>query len=139
MAINKNTATWSQWAKRPPGRPTTTFLARSVHANSPGVQTIPLVLAGPGVHAGKRSQAAARLIDVAPTILKVMGLPPSDMDGIPLADALVDPPADAVHAQTTIDAGLGPHRDALRDRAERDLWEDRHARLAPPPSLPPQP
>lgn len=104
-----------------------------------GVQAIPLVLAGPGIHAGKRSQAAARLIDVAPTILKVLGLPPSDMDGIPLADAIVDPPAAAVHAQKTVDAELRPHRDALFDRAERDLWEDRQARLAPPPSLPPRP
>jgi arylsulfatase A-like enzyme len=104
-----------------------------------GVQTIPLILAGPGVRAGKRSQAAARLIDVAPTILKAMGLPPSDMDGIPLADALVDPPAGAVHAQMTIDAELRLHRDALHDRAERDLWQDRQARLAPPPSSPPVP
>jgi arylsulfatase A-like enzyme len=104
-----------------------------------GVQTIPLVFAGPGVRAGTRSQAAARLIDVAPTILKLMGIPAGDMDGIPLADALVDPPADAVHAQTSIDRELRHHRDALRDSAERDLWNDRQARLAPPPSLPPRP
>jgi arylsulfatase A-like enzyme len=79
------------------------------------------------------------LIDVAPTILKLMGIPAGDMDGIPLADALVDPPADAVHAQTSIDRELRHHRDALRDSAERDLWNDRQARLAPPPSLPPRP
>lgn len=53
-----------------------------------GLQKIPLILSGPGVRAGHISSYPARLVDVAPTVLALMGLPAGDMDGTPLRDAL---------------------------------------------------
>lgn len=45
---------------------------------------VPLVLAGPGVTPG-RDAGVARLQDVAPTVLALLGLPaPADLDGVPL-------------------------------------------------------
>ena len=53
-----------------------------------GVQHIPLVIAGPGVHPG-HSHFPAQLVDVAPTIERLLGLPvPTGVDGIVLADAV---------------------------------------------------
>ncbi len=55
-----------------------------------GVQHIPMVLAGPGVVHGL-SHAPAKLVDVAPTLERLLGLPiPAGVDGVVLADALED-------------------------------------------------
>lgn len=52
------------------------------------VQHIPLVLSGPGVERGT-SAFPAKLVDVAPTIERLMGLPvPAGVDGTVLADAV---------------------------------------------------
>ncbi|MGH2441610.1 MAG: alkaline phosphatase family protein, partial [Chloroflexota bacterium] len=50
-----------------------------------GAQHIPLIISGPGVQAGVSSDAPARLMDIAPTILRLLNLPVHDMDGIVLA------------------------------------------------------
>lgn len=56
-----------------------------------GVQHIPLVLSGPGVRRGV-SSFPAQLVDVAPTIERLMGLTvPSGVDGVVLSDALRSP------------------------------------------------
>ncbi len=48
-----------------------------------------LLLAGPGVAPGATGRA--RLVDVAPTLLHLLGLPvPEDVDGRPLADVMAD-------------------------------------------------
>jgi arylsulfatase A-like enzyme/thioredoxin-like negative regulator of GroEL len=48
---------------------------------------VPLVLAGPGV-AARTIDAPVSLVDVAPTVLPLLGLPAFDADGINLAPAL---------------------------------------------------
>jgi len=40
-----------------------------------GVRRVPLLLAGPGVPAGKNEECLVRTVDVAPTLLKLAGLP----------------------------------------------------------------
>ena len=51
-------------------------------------QRVPLIVAGPGTAAGTVSQATVGLIDVAPTILDLLGLPPvPGADGRPVAVA----------------------------------------------------
>ncbi len=56
-----------------------------------GVQHIPLIIAGPGVPQGVVSQAPARLVDIAPTALALLGIEPEGMDGAILTDALLHP------------------------------------------------
>jgi predicted AlkP superfamily pyrophosphatase or phosphodiesterase len=56
---------------------------------------VPLILAGPGIKAGQVISTPAQLDDVAPTVLKDMGVQPTGMQGKVLTDALVNPePAD---------------------------------------------
>ncbi len=53
-----------------------------------GAQHIPLIIAGPGVHPG-HSHFPAKLVDIAPTIERLMGLKiPAGVDGVVLADAV---------------------------------------------------
>jgi arylsulfatase A-like enzyme/thioredoxin-like negative regulator of GroEL len=49
---------------------------------------VPLVIAGPGIAAGRTSDEPAALIDVAPTALRILGVTPFDADGIDLEPAL---------------------------------------------------
>jgi hypothetical protein len=52
---------------------------------------VPLVLAGPGVPAGRRSSALASLVDLLPTLLDFAGLPPfADAEGESLRPAMAD-------------------------------------------------
>ncbi|MEO5894169.1 MAG: sulfatase-like hydrolase/transferase [Vicinamibacterales bacterium] len=49
---------------------------------------VPLVMAGPGIKAGLRIDQPVGLIDVAPTVMRLLGLTPFDGDGIDLTAAL---------------------------------------------------
>ncbi|CAN5711916.1 hypothetical protein BH18ACI5_BH18ACI5_20120 [soil metagenome] len=49
---------------------------------------VPLVMAGPGIKAGLRIDKPVGLIDVAPTVMRLLGLTPFDADGIDLSAAL---------------------------------------------------
>jgi len=49
---------------------------------------IPLLIRGPGVPAGVRVATPASIVDVAPTILDLLGLPPFDADGASLRATL---------------------------------------------------
>lgn len=85
-------------------------------------QHIQIILNGPGVKQGIISDAPARLIDLAPTIVRLAGISTSDpvnlgMDGIVLSDALLAPTPADISAQETINAWLAPLRDALRSFA----------------------
>lgn len=69
-----------------------------------GVQQIPLVMAGPGVRHGV-SHFPAKLVDVAPTLQRLLGLPiPAGVDGVVLADALNRSSAAERHAQAAVHA-----------------------------------
>lgn len=87
------------------------------------------VASGPGVVAGRR--IAARIVDVCPTVLALLGIaPPADTDGRPLTEILaVGPPVSprAVgRAATASDPGRG---EAAYSEAERRTVEERLRRL----------
>jgi hypothetical protein len=101
-----------------------------------GAQHIPLVLRGPGVRAGARSHHPARLIDVAPTVLRLLGLS-APMDGAILADALLDPTAAEVAAQSADAGALAAYQDALKEQTARDIrWYGRKHIEVPPAARP---
>jgi len=104
-----------------------------------GVQHVPLLLTGPGVRAGIRSHAPARLVDVAPTVLRLLGLTWPGLDGLVLADALVDANAAEVAAQRLLTRSLGLHQEALIERSLSDVAGDRQTHAAPPPPISAQP
>jgi arylsulfatase A-like enzyme/Flp pilus assembly protein TadD len=49
---------------------------------------VPLVLAGPGVPGGRTVEGPVSLVDVAPTIVRLLGGPAFDADGIDLSSAI---------------------------------------------------
>jgi len=69
-----------------------------------GVQHIPLVIAGPGVRHGV-SHFPAKLVDVAPTIERLLGLQiPTGVDGVVLTNALAHPTPAEQAAQQRVQA-----------------------------------
>lgn len=85
-----------------------------------GSQQTTLMFSGPGVKPGT-SNAPARLVDIAPTIERLMGLTPNARDGIVLADAFQNPhPADlSPHVATSMQ--FAPMVAALQKRAASDI------------------
>jgi predicted AlkP superfamily pyrophosphatase or phosphodiesterase len=81
-------------------------------------QHIPLVISGPGVKRGVVSESPARLVDIAPTVLTLMGVEPQKMDGIVLADALIQPGNAQVEVQQLINRALLPLAMAMKTRSE---------------------
>jgi arylsulfatase A-like enzyme len=84
-------------------------------------QHLPLILSGPGIRSGYVSSYPARLIDVAPTILQVMGASHKGMQGIPLADALTSPPGWTVQWQKSASKTLIPAVAALQKESSLEL------------------
>jgi arylsulfatase A-like enzyme len=82
-----------------------------------GAQHIPLILMGPTVRQGYRSDFPARLVDIAPTIETIMGISPQHQDGVPLSDALLHPPLTAVQMQGKVSARLLDDVKALEQEA----------------------
>jgi arylsulfatase A-like enzyme len=80
-------------------------------------QHIPLILSGPGIREGHVSSSPARLIDIAPTLLQLMGASYRGMQGIPLADAMTSPPAWATQQQHTLNSRLLPVVHALQQES----------------------
>jgi hypothetical protein len=97
-----------------------------------GAQHIPLVIAGPGVRRGKESSFPARLMEVAPTVLALLGLPPTHMDGVVLADALTKPIAKQQRAQDEVAASLASYQQAIVARSLADV-QSQSGVTAPPP------
>ena len=94
-----------------------------------GSQHITLILSGPGVNAGV-SQHPARLVDIAPTIERAIGITPHARDGVVLADAFQNPVAADVAAQTRSDAAGNVYVTALMLRAQHDVVLERRGALA---------
>jgi Type I phosphodiesterase / nucleotide pyrophosphatase len=85
-----------------------------------GSQHITLILSGPGVKTGA-SNAPARLVDLAPTIERFMGLTPEARDGLVLADAFQQPHPPDVAIQQRSDAEMNVHVSTLIARAQHDI------------------
>lgn len=86
-----------------------------------GTQHVPLVLTGPGVRKGKRSSFPARLVDVAPTVLALLGIQPTRMDGVALVEALETPTTGQVAAHDAIAPDLSAYQQAIVARSEADI------------------
>jgi predicted AlkP superfamily pyrophosphatase or phosphodiesterase len=84
-------------------------------------QHIPLIIAGPGVKVGLKSDYPARIVDVAPTILALFGAQAKNMDGIVLADALEKPDETALKKQNENKEELIKLVNALHRQSEDDL------------------
>jgi hypothetical protein len=67
------------------------------------------------------SSYPARLIDVAPTILQLMGASHKGMQGIPLADAMIAPPTWTVQWQKSVSKTLIPAVAALQRQSSLEL------------------
>lgn len=80
-----------------------------------GNQHIPLIISGPGVKQGIVSEYAARLADIAPTALALLGVAvsPEKMDGIVLADALLVPTEEQQRLQEQRAPQLRAYQEAL--------------------------
>ncbi len=84
------------------------------------VQHIPLILAGPGIRSGAHSQFAAREIDLAPTMERLLGLPDIQRDGVVLADALTQPTGAEAQAQAARAKIVNPDAQALQAQSKYD-------------------
>ncbi|MEZ5278500.1 MAG: sulfatase-like hydrolase/transferase [Opitutaceae bacterium] len=83
---------------------------------------VPLIIAGPGIPAGRQCDALAELIDLNPTFLELAGLGPlPGSDGRSLAPLLLNP--DAGHRATTISA-LNSWRTIFDGRHKLTEWMD---------------
>jgi arylsulfatase A-like enzyme len=77
-------------------------------------QHLPLLISGPGVRSGYVSAYPARLVDIAPTVLTLLGAPMGAMQGIPLTDAMTSPPSWASGWQTRVGKQVWPVVQALQ-------------------------
>jgi len=84
-----------------------------------------LIISGPGAKKGFVSESPARLVDIAPTALTLMGIRPERMDGIVLSDALESPTTTQLHTQMTVNSELIPLVQALKAQSEADLKAQR--------------
>ncbi|MBA3297002.1 MAG: sulfatase-like hydrolase/transferase [Acidobacteria bacterium] len=76
---------------------------------------VPLVLSGPGVRQGTRIEKPVSLIDVAPTVMKLLGVTPFDADGVDLSSVLggTEAPDRVLYAESfapLLDFGWSPLR-----------------------------
>jgi hypothetical protein len=84
-------------------------------------QHVPLLIAGAGAMPGIVSHAPARLEDVAPTVLAMLGVPPTGMQGSILADAMQAPTSSEVRTQQALNTTLSPVVDALATQSAQEL------------------
>jgi arylsulfatase A-like enzyme len=107
----------------------------SAHGNHSGatwgVQHVPLVIAGPGVKVGAVLDFPARLMDIAPTALTLMGIQPSGMDGLQLSDALSRPTPDQQRATDDLAPKLTAYRRAISDRSLADVQAQKATQSTP--------
>jgi arylsulfatase A-like enzyme len=80
-------------------------------------QHIPLIIAGAGVRKGTVSRYPARLVDIAPTVERILGLSPAGSDGHVLADSLTRPARGDRAAQRAEEPALASTIAALKQRS----------------------
>jgi hypothetical protein len=88
-------------------------------------QHVPLIFSGPGVRKGMISSQPARLEDIAPTALTLMGVSHDGMQGIPLADAIQSATAQEWAQEQSLGAQLRPVTNALRTEAAAEVAQKR--------------
>jgi hypothetical protein len=81
-------------------------------------QHIPFIIAGPGVRHGVTSTYPARLVDIAPTVERLLRARHTVTDGVVLADALRYPTKSERAVQAARGKRLGPVVQALRRRMQ---------------------
>lgn len=96
------------------------------------VQHIPLVISGPGIRRGVHSSFPSREIDLAPTLERLLGLPPIHRDGVILADALTDPMLYELKPQRAVTPDLVADVQALQAQSRWDNTFDRAWPKLPP-------
>lgn len=99
---------------------------------------VPMIMQGPGIKAGMRSPFPARIVDLAPTFLRLMGAPFPMMDGIVLSDALTQPTSSERRSQSFVGHTLSPVVAALKRQSQIDMASvnaagDRGKLVNPPP------
>jgi arylsulfatase A-like enzyme len=92
-----------------------------------GSHAVPLIISGAGVRSGNASHFPARLVDLAPTFLRLLGVPFPALDGVVLADALAAPIRSETSAQRVMAEQLIPITSAMKRQSKLDL-----ARMASP-------
>ncbi len=85
------------------------------------VQHVPLIMSGPDIKRGVHSQFPSRAIDIAPTIERMLGLPPIHRDGVILADAFTDAQPYELKPQRAIAPMLASDVEAMQ---EQSTWDD---------------
>lgn len=83
-------------------------------------QHVPLLFAGAGVATGVHAEPV-RLEDIAPTALSLMGIDPTGMAGVPLADAMLHPSKSQTKKQKAVAATLQPVVSALKNEARLEI------------------
>ncbi|GAC1629755.1 MAG: hypothetical protein NVS4B2_12280 [Chloroflexota bacterium] len=111
------------------------------------VQHVPLIISGAGIRHAIHSQFPARAVDIAPTMERLLGLPPIKRDGVILADALADASRPETTAQRGVTSSLAADVEALQKQSivdsSYDQWPARppnplHCTLPPAVVIPPQ-
>jgi len=87
-------------------------------------QHVPLIICGPGVKKGVSLDTPARLVDIAPTIVTLLGIEPQKMDGVALADSLEQATPQQIKTQSKVTQFLEPLRAALKASSQADLAEN---------------
>ena len=82
---------------------------------------VPLIMAGPGIRRGYVSPFPARMVDLTPTMLRLLGVPYPRLDGVALADAFSRPLQPELAAQTAVARSLSPLVAALQRQSKIDL------------------
>jgi hypothetical protein len=84
-------------------------------------QHLRIIVSGPGIRSGVVSSAPAPLIDIAPTILTLLGVTAAGMQGVPLANALSAPTASQRATRTAQIRTLTPVINALSAESRADI------------------
>jgi predicted AlkP superfamily pyrophosphatase or phosphodiesterase len=84
-------------------------------------QNLPLLITGPGVRENYVSHFPARLEDIAPTALTLMGISPNGMQGTPIADAFAAPPSWVTQREAALSKQLLPVTAALQQESKAEL------------------
>src|ERR1019366_830627 len=101
-----------------------------------GSQSIPLILSGPGIRRAYQSAFPARLVAVAPTSMRLLGVPYPPLDGIVRADALSKPSTAEHVALGQISRQVTPVAAALRRQSVLDVeYLMTHTPVNPPSNL----